>query len=81
MALLPFYARITATLGQVFLPIADGVVAGLERSFRYYKVRLATAQCRIVVLCTGVGMVSLGLKSCSCRLARTMMPGMWSAGP
>lgn len=47
MALLPFYARITATLGQVFSSIADGVVAGLERSFRYYKVRVATAQCKI----------------------------------
>lgn len=42
MALLPFYARITATLGQVFSSIADGVVAGLERSFRYYKVCVAT---------------------------------------
>ncbi|KAK9868805.1 hypothetical protein WJX84_002149 [Apatococcus fuscideae] len=39
MALLPFYARITATLSQIFTSIRDGVQAGLERSFRYYKAR------------------------------------------
>ncbi|KAK9828252.1 hypothetical protein WJX74_005743 [Apatococcus lobatus] len=39
MALLPFYARITATLSQIFSSISDGVVAGLERSFRYFKAR------------------------------------------
>ncbi len=38
LALLPFYARITATLSQVSSTIQEGVLASLERSFKYYKV-------------------------------------------
>ena len=40
-ALLPFYARITATLSQISSTIQEGVLASLERSFKYYKVSLS----------------------------------------
>ena len=38
LALLPFYARVTATLSQISSTIREGVLASLERSFKYFKV-------------------------------------------